>query len=140
MIPLLQRENADMVTASPYHPAGAVLNVPEWRLFLSKTLSKMYSAVLKERFHTFTSCCRVYKKSAMEKVKVENGGFLGVAEMLIDLKLSGGRVVEYPATLESRLLGDSKMKIARTIRAHLGLIEDLTLGGRAERKKNGDGP
>ena len=38
MIPLLQ--NADMVTASPYHPQGSVRNVPGWRLVLSKTLSR----------------------------------------------------------------------------------------------------
>ncbi len=38
MIPLI--DAADLVTASPYHPAGHVLNVPPWRLFLSKTLSR----------------------------------------------------------------------------------------------------
>ena len=65
MIPLI--ENADMVTASPYHPQGSVRNVPGWRLVLSKTLSRMYSGVLSERIHTFTSCCRVYRKSAVAR-------------------------------------------------------------------------
>ncbi|HJZ86066.1 MAG TPA: DUF3473 domain-containing protein [Polyangia bacterium] len=123
MIPLI--EHADMVTASPYHPQGHVLNVPSWRLFLSKTLSRMYSRVLRERFFTFTSCCRVYRKSALARIEVRNGGFLGVAETLIALKLAGGRIVEHPATLESRLLGHSKMKIARTISAHLKLLSEL---------------
>jgi polysaccharide deacetylase family protein (PEP-CTERM system associated) len=50
MIPKL--ENADMVTASPYHPKGRVVNVPSWRLFLSRTLCLMYSILLRERFHT----------------------------------------------------------------------------------------
>lgn len=117
--------DADMVTASPYHPDGQVLGVPPWRLFLSKTLSKMYSAVLAQRIYTYTSCCRVYRKSAMAPLDLQNEGFLGVAEMLIAVIQSGGRVEELPAVLESRLLGESKMKIGRTIRAHLGLLSEL---------------
>jgi hypothetical protein len=48
-----------------------------------------------------------------------------VAEILIRLRLAGGRVVEYPTTLEARLFGESKMKIARTIGSHLGLLREL---------------
>jgi len=126
MIPRI--EGCDMVTASPYHPSGHVLNVPQWRLFLSKTLSRMYSRVLEERFYTYTSCCRVYRRSKMVDLPIENGGFLGVAEMLIRLKLAGGHIVEHPATLESRLLGHSKMKVAKTIKAHLGLLQKVRKG------------
>ena len=61
----------------------------------------------------------------MESLELRNGGFLGTAEMLIRLKLAGGRIVEGPATLESRLLGESKMTVARTIRGHLGLLARL---------------
>ena len=117
-----------MVTASPYHPLGIVRNVPEWRLFLSKSLSRLYSAVLRERIFTYTSCCRVYRRSRMLPLELRNGGFLGTAEMLIRLKATGGRVAEVPATLESRLLGESKMKIARTIGGHLGLLAGLIRG------------
>ena len=129
MIPLLG--DADLVTASPYHPDGHVINVPFWRLFLSRTLSRMYSIVLRDRLHTFTSCCRVYRKSAVENIRLRHGGFFGIAETLINLKLRGGRIVEYPATLESRILGESKMKILRTIRGHLGIFADLIFGRRS---------
>jgi len=125
MIPLI--DDADLVTASPYHPQGSVRNVPSWRLVLSKTLSRMYSGVLSERIHTFTSCCRVYRKSAVADLELVHGGFLGVAEMLIEVHRRGGRVVEFPATLESRLLGESKMKVVRTIRGHLGLLRTLAV-------------
>ncbi len=125
MLPLI--EGADMVTASPYHPQGSVMHVPPWRLFLSKTLSRMYSVVLKDRAYTYTSCCRVYRKSKFADVELANDGFLGVAETLIECKRRGGRVVEYPATLESRLLGESKMKIARTITRHLRLLSSLAV-------------
>ncbi|MBK7973801.1 MAG: DUF3473 domain-containing protein [Deltaproteobacteria bacterium] len=125
MIPML--DHADLVTASPYHPQGHVFNVPPWRLFLSKTLSRLYSASLGDRIHTYTSCCRVYRKSSVDRIELRNPGFLGVAELLIQAKLAGARIVEHPATLESRLFGESKMKIVRTILAHLGLLRDLAL-------------
>jgi polysaccharide deacetylase family protein (PEP-CTERM system associated) len=134
MIPLI--DQAEMVTASPYHPDGAVRNVPGWRLILSKTLSRLYSAILADRVHTFTSCCRVYRKTAMLGLDLKHGGFLGVAEMLIETKRRGGRVIEVPATLESRLLGESKMKIVRTIGGHLGLLRKLAFQpGSPERRK-----
>jgi len=130
MIPMI--ENADLVTASPYHPDGHVLNVPSWRLLLSKTLSRMYSIVLKKRLHTFTSCCRVYRKSAVANVQINDTGFLGVAETLIRMYLNGARIVEHPATLESRVLGESKMKILHTIKGHLVFLKKLI----SERFKN----
>jgi len=128
MIPLV--EAAEMVTASPYHPQGSVRNVPGWRLLLSKTLSKLYSAVVGERIHTFTSCCRVYRKSAIMDLELSHGGFLGVAEMLLEAKRRGYRIVEFPATLESRLFGESKMKIVRTIAGHLGLLRKIAIARR----------
>jgi polysaccharide deacetylase family protein (PEP-CTERM system associated) len=119
---LPRAEEADLVTASPYHPQGRVVNVPAWRLFLSKTLSRLYSGVLRERIFTYTSCCRVYRRSRMLSLPLRHGGFLGTAEMLIQTKLAGGKIVEVAATLESRLLGESKIKVARTILGHAGLL------------------
>jgi len=124
MIPLL-RDDVALVTASPYHPKGRVHNVPSWRLLLSKTLSRIYRIVLRQPLHTYTSCFRVYRRSAMIGTQPERDGFLGIAELVGKLALSGAEIVEYPATLESRVLGHSKMKIAQTIVGHLGLITSL---------------
>jgi len=123
MLPLI--ENADLVTASPYHPEGSVLNVPSWRLFLANTLSVLYSTVLGQKIYTYTSCCRVYRKQVVSDLVITNGGFLGVAETLIETERRGGRIAEYPATLESRLFGESKMKIARTMARHIGMLGTL---------------
>jgi glycosyltransferase involved in cell wall biosynthesis len=121
MIPLLADDVA-MVTASPYHRDGEVLNVPVWRLSLSRGLSFLYRCVLHNRLATYTACFRVYRRSAMQGLAIRNGGFLGVAEMLGLLDLRGARIVEYPAVLEVRMLGHSKMKILRTILGHLKLL------------------
>ena len=118
--------DADLVTASPYHPEGEVRNVPEWRLFLSKGLSGLYRMVLHTKLATYTSCFRVYRRSVMRGMPIREGGFLGVAETLGLADLAGARVVETPAVLEVRMLGRSKMKVIRTILGHLKLLGRLT--------------
>lgn len=125
MLPLLG-ENVDMVTASPYHRDGGVRNVPGWRLFLSKSASFLYRRVLHAKLDTYTSCFRVYRRDAMLGLDLTETGFLGVAEMLGKLDLSGGNIVEFPAVLEVRLFGMSKMKTARTIFGHIKLLSRLT--------------
>lgn len=124
MIPLLT-DGVDLVTASPYHPQGHVRNVPTWRLSLSRSLSHLYRVLLRQPLHTYTSCFRVYRRDAVLQIQVDREGFLGVAELLGKLAIAGSAIVEYPATLEVRMLGRSKMKILRTIVGHLGLLVSL---------------
>lgn len=123
MLPLI--EGADLVTASPYHREGRVVNVPRWRLFLSRNLSRAYQLLLGRRIATYTSCFRVYRRSSVEGLELEEAGFLGVAELLVRLCLSDAVVREHPATLEARLLGVSKMKTLRVIAGHLRLLGKL---------------
>ena len=125
MLPLLAK-NVDLVTASPYHKLGGVRNVPNWRLFLSKGASWLYRRTLKAKLSTYTSCFRVYRRSSVVDLPIEEKGFLGVAEMLGRIDLNGGKIVEYPAVLEVRLFGFSKMKTARTIFGHLKLLSKLS--------------
>ena len=65
----------------------------------------------------------------------ERGGFLGIAELVGRLALSGAEIVEHPATLEVRVLGHSKMKILQTIAGHLGLITSLAWQRAAQRAR-----
>ena len=125
MIPLLT-DGVDLVTASPYHKQGGVRNVPEWRLFLSKGASFLYRRVLNAKLDTYTSCFRVYRRSAVIDLDLREKGFLGVAELLGKLDLRGGKIIEHPAVLEVRLFGFSKMKTARTIFGHLQLLSRLS--------------
>ena len=114
-------------------------NVPEWRLFLSKGASFLYRRALNAKLDTFTSCFRVYRRSSVVNLPIEEKGFLGVAEMLGRLNLKGGKIIEYPAVLEVRLFGFSKMKTARTIFGHLKLLSKLSksrLFGKTQEIKN----
>jgi polysaccharide deacetylase family protein (PEP-CTERM system associated) len=118
MIPQLTAD-VDMVTASPYHPQGKVTNVPAWRLTLSKGASWLYSKVLRHKLATYTSCFRVYRRSKIVDLQLREPGYLGVVETLALLDLKGGSIREFPTTLHVRILGQSKMKVARTVVGHL---------------------
>ena len=133
MLPLMT-EGVDLVTASPYHPLGRVLNVPGWRLGLSKGLSMIYGWIVPQKLSTYTSCFRIYRRSTVAEVTLSEGGFLGVAEMLVLLNLLGRRIVEFPAVLEVRRLGQSKMKVLKTILGHLRLITRVLFERRSLRK------
>lgn len=125
MLPMLT-DGIDLVTASPYHGAGQVRNVPTWRLALSRGASWLYRRVLGLSIRTYTSCVRVYRRQAVLALPHRYGGYLGVAETIGRLALAGGGIAEYPATLEARLLGRSKMKAFRTMLGHLRLLGELS--------------
>ncbi|MDO9383508.1 MAG: DUF3473 domain-containing protein [Hyphomicrobiaceae bacterium] len=124
MIPMLSC-GVDLVTASPYHKQGEVLNVPRWRVFLSRGVSILYGTMLTNKIATYTACVRVYRKASVVNLKIENEGYFGITEILVRLDQAGARIVECPAVLESRVLGFSKMKVVRTIWGHLGLLSRL---------------
>lgn len=126
MLPLLAE--ADVVTASPYHPAGGVEGVPGWRLLLSRTLSRCYRLLLRSDVHTWTSCFRLYRRAAVVDLPLVHEGFLGTAEWIVRVLRRGGRVREHPCVLGVRRIGASKMKVLRTILGHLGLLAQVAVG------------
>jgi polysaccharide deacetylase family protein (PEP-CTERM system associated) len=121
MIPLLAN-GADMVTASPYHPTGFVLGVPKWRLFLSEGLSRLYHILLRHKLWTYTSCFRVYRRSAVRSLEISYGDFRGIVQLLAEVDFHGGTIVEFPTTLQSRIFGYSKMKTLKAIMGHIALL------------------
>ncbi len=121
----LMQDDVDVVSGSHYHPQGRILNVPGWRIFLSKTLSLMYSLVLQTNLYTYTGCFRAYRREVLEKTVVINNGFLGVGEVLIEALLLGYRVVELPTELSCRQFGQSKMRILQVIISHLDYLKSL---------------
>lgn len=123
----LMDEGVDCVTASPYHKDGDVVNVPGWRLFLSRSLSVLYGFVFTQKLATYTACFRVYRRSALIDVEVQEEGFVGIAELLAELDARGSKIVEAPAVLEARLFGRSKMKVIKAIWAHLQLLSRLVV-------------
>lgn len=125
--PMLEEieRGADFVTVSPYHPRGTVDGVPPHRLFLSKSLSAAYRLILGKRFYTYTALNRVYRRALCETISSPEFDFTALAEMMLKALKQNYRVAEVPAILRVRQFGESKMKLKRTIKAHLRLLGRL---------------
>ena len=124
MLPLLGPDVA-LVMASPYHALGGVEGVARWRLMLSRGASRLYRALLRNKLATYTSCFRIYRRSALAGLRLHHEGFIGVAETLARLDLDGWRIVEHPVVLETRLLGRSKLKVLGATAGHLRLLGEI---------------
>jgi dolichol-phosphate mannosyltransferase len=127
------RKGYDVVTGSPYHPEGEVVGVQGWRLFLSKSLSRLYWLILPQRLYTYTSCFRAYRREALLALKPQDGGFLGVTQLLVSAILRGYRIAEIPSRLTKRQFGQSKIRVVRVIISHvryLLYVTYLRLSGR----------
>jgi dolichol-phosphate mannosyltransferase len=118
----MEREKADIVTASPYHPQGGVENVLPWRLLLSKGASFMYRRLSPCKLYSYTSFLRVCRRQVVENVPFESNGFAFATEFLLKAALRGYKVAELPMVLKSRVVGVSKMKVIYTIQTHVSLM------------------
>ncbi len=120
-------DDVAMVTASPYHAHGKVVGVPKWRLWLSRAASRAYAVVLGQSIHTYTSCFRLYRRSAVASLTCQDNGFVGITELLWLVIRGGGKVVETPAVLTSRRLGYSKLRTLPVMFGHLRLISRIAV-------------
>jgi dolichol-phosphate mannosyltransferase len=122
MITEVAAGQTDIMVASPYHPEGSVLNVQRWRLFLSLQCSQLYRIATPLKLHTYTSMFRAYRGSVARSVRFPSDGFVSTVEILLDAASRGARISEAPLVLSRRTKGRSKMRLGRTVQAHLRLI------------------
>lgn len=121
MIRMLRDTRADIVTASPYHPAVMDAEASR-RLILSWACSRLYRWLIPEKLYCYTSFFRVYRREWTRADMSVSDGFLGVTEMLVSAAYCGAAIAEYPARLGTRRFGRSKMRTLQVIREHLGLM------------------
>lgn len=116
---------ADVATASPYHPAGGVDGVSATRLLFSRGASSLYRILVDRRIHTYTALVRAYRRDVLDASLSEHPGFLNVAETLVEARRRNARIVEIPAVLAQREVGQSKARVFRITRAHLRYMANL---------------
>lgn len=118
----LMELGADVVVASPYHPSGGIHNVPRYRIFLSRTLSRLYDVLIGRRLYTYTSLFRIYRGELVRDLRFEADGFVSMAEILVRTLIQDAKVVEFPIVLTLRRYGESKAAIARLTGQHLRFL------------------
>ncbi|MFV9504558.1 MAG: glycosyltransferase family 2 protein [Oscillochloridaceae bacterium umkhey_bin13] len=115
----------DLVTASPYHPAGGIENVPPYRVLISKSASLCYRLLVDRRIHTYTALFRACRREVIEATPTQAPGFLMVTEWLVEAVLAGAKVAEYPAVLHVRQYGQSKARVVQITFTHLRYLRQL---------------
>ena len=117
---------ADMVTASPWHPSGKSEPLPFHRRLLSVGASWAYRLRFgpagSARIHTYTCGYRAYRRDVLLRCLPRRNDFVATAEILVRALREGLMIKELPSTLRARTEGQSKMRLLRTIRGHLGLL------------------
>ena len=136
LIDALDGSGSDIAVASPYHPQGKVEGVAFWRLLVSKCCSWFYRRLAPVHLYTYTSIFRAYRRHVTETVSFHGTGFVCAAEILVRAGQKGYRIVEVPMTLHSRQIGQSKMKVLRTTRAHLRMMKSLVTGAVTSNRSN----
>jgi dolichol-phosphate mannosyltransferase len=118
---------ADIVTASAFHPEGRVIGVARHRMILSRGASTLYRLLINPRVRTYTCLFRAYRREVLDHVAWESDDFLGVTELLVRAMLLGYRATEAPATLRPRAHGMSKARLVRTAFTHLRFLSRIAL-------------
>lgn len=125
LIDMVISGEADVAVASPYHPQGGVIGVKPWRIVLSRQCSRLYRCLSSLKLHTYTSIFRAYRGTVARQMEFRNDGFVSAVEMLFYVDRLGYRIREVPLVLRARQRGYSKIRIARTICTHFGLMLSL---------------
>lgn len=137
---LVQLENGvDLVTASPYHPLGAVEGVPAWRLMLSKASSFLYRLLLSFKIHTYTAMVRGMRRELFWEIATPSNDFAFMAETLVRAVLLKKTLTEVPTTLSVRRYGQSKMKIVHTIKRHIIILSQIVFARKKIMRAYGSG-
>lgn len=116
---------ADVATASPYHPRGGVEGVSALRLAFSRGASICYRIIVDRHVHTWTAMVRAYRSDVLFSSISPETGFLHVAMTLVEARRRGASIVEVPAILSTRRVGQSKARVAQITRSHLRYMTEL---------------
>jgi glycosyltransferase involved in cell wall biosynthesis len=100
LVEALEREDADMATASPFMRGGAAKNVPWPRLLLSREANRLLSFATSGRYGTLTCMVRAYRRSVFGNISFESNGMDANAELMLAALRRRMNVVEVPATLQ----------------------------------------
>lgn len=125
------RTGDDVVVASRYEPGATVVGVPGYRRILSDGSRLLFRAAFPIRgIRDYTCGYRAYAMAPLRRARLVYGdelctqrGFEATVDLLLRLRQVGITASEVPLELDySSRVGQSKMRVMRTVRSSLGLI------------------
>ena len=125
------RAGADLSIASRYRHGSEVHGVPGYRRALSDVASVLFQSIYPlPGVRDYTCCFRAYRIPLLRRARIVYGeelctarGFEAVMDLLLRLGPLGAKVDEIGFVLDyGERVGQSKMKVLRTIRSTLALL------------------
>jgi dolichol-phosphate mannosyltransferase len=116
----LARSGADLVIGSRWVPGGSVSNWPRSRQLISRLGNAYARTVLRSRVRDITAGFRVYRTTALAKMRLESvasHGYGFQVELAWRIERAGGSIIEHPITFVERESGRSKMHIGIVVEA-----------------------
>lgn len=113
------QDGYDIINASPYHPEGRVQNVGKIRLFLSRSINKIYKIISRKNFYTTSSICKIYRTNLVKDIYLTRKNFVSVTELFTKSVLRTEKIYEFPCELNARIYGTSKMNVYENIEDHI---------------------
>jgi len=128
------RDGADVVAASRYVRGGRQEGGPLLKTFLSRAAGLSLHHVAGLPIHDATSNFRLYRRSFLERVRIESvGGFELALELTVKAWLGGSRIAEVPTVWRDRTAGASKFQLRAWLPRYLHWYV-LALRGRLARR------
>jgi dolichol-phosphate mannosyltransferase len=138
MMDYINKDGADVVIASRYISDGRQINVPLYRVILSRCTNLFLRLITGIPANDITSGYRAFKALTIKKVAnqlkgdfVTSKGFEVAVEILAKIYWYGGnniKIIEMPFVLDySVKKGKSKLKIIPTARLYLSLLRKIKI-------------
>jgi len=108
----LRRDEGELLIASRYVPGGGA-TVGQWRRVLSLILNWVFRVILDIPVRDLSSGFRLYRKEALNGLKLESRDFDVLEEILVKIKINGGRIKEVPFHYRVRQSGKSHAKLIK---------------------------
>lgn len=118
----------DVVIGSRYVSGGKMLNVPFYRVMISKFAGFAIRLVFGMwKVKDTTSGYRAYSRM-VKKISVDSSGFQSEVEILYKMNRLGAKITEIPIVLEMRKKGNSKFRLFRIAKQYAKLVASLRFG------------
>ena len=118
-------EGYDVCMASRYVKGGGMKNVPQWRVWLSKSANKTFSLIYASNLTDLPSGYRAYKSDLIKKLKIKQNGFAIQLEISVLLAKHKAKIIEIPSMLVNRSIGESKFNFSKVLRKYIWVIIEL---------------
>ncbi len=103
----------DLVCASRYCKGGKRVGGPKLKGFFSESVGRTLHFLIKIPTTDVANAFKLYRKSALQKIKIKNSGFAISMEITLKMYFQGYKISEIPTCWKGRKEGKSKFQVLR---------------------------